>query len=145
MRRGDHGGPTTAATLRTGRRRACARDERELAVLAEVDALLNESRVYLAFRDGPETWVDVVAGHGADRERLDVAAPDWGRRGGGALRLAFAILGDVLGRAVHIDLARAFADEVLHAVAASGFAITAVDVRGWVLFHAAVEVPDRWT
>ena len=143
IRRGTHG-PT--ASLRTEQRRACAREERELAALAEVDALLAESRVYLAIRDGDgRTAVDVVSGHGADRAALAVSEPDWGARGDGTLRLAAALLADALHRPPDEALAHAFTDDVLRHVPHQGFALSAVDVRGWTLFHVAIELPERWS
>ncbi|HMJ33471.1 MAG TPA: DUF6166 domain-containing protein [Baekduia sp.] len=138
------GAQPPAATRRTSERRACATQELELAVLAEVDGLLSEARVYLAGRDADDAWIDVVAGHGGGPVRLAVDAPDWGRRGDGALRLAVALLHDVLGRPVELGLALAFADDVLRALPAAGFALSAVEVRGWVIFQAALEVPERW-
>ncbi|HEY4095326.1 MAG TPA: DUF6166 domain-containing protein [Baekduia sp.] len=132
------------ATQRTARRRACSREERELAALAQIDALLNESRVYVAVRYGARAAIDIVWGQGTHRAPLAVADPDWGTRNDGTLRLADAMLADALGLPVDEEMAQAFAAEVLRRVPDGGFAISAVDVRGWVVFHRAVQVPDGW-
>jgi hypothetical protein len=137
----------SATSQRTRGRTACGYEDRELAALAVVDALLTESRVYLAARDGDRLAIDVVSAHGAERAVLAVADPDWGATAtaDGMLRLAAAMLAHALSRtSVDDELARAFADDVLRRVPDGGFAISTVDVRGWVIFHRAVQVPDAW-
>lgn len=144
IRRGTDG-PT--GSLRTLQRRSCPPEVRELAALAEVDALLTESRIYLAVRGDDGIAIDVVCAQGARRAALAVDGPGWGVRapGDAILRLASALLADALDRPVEEPLAQAFADDVLARVPDEGFALSALEVRGWVIFHRAVQVPDRWS
>ncbi|QEC50505.1 hypothetical protein FSW04_24940 [Baekduia soli] len=117
------------------RRARCRRPARDRGAAARIASLLDESRVYLGVRATEGAGVTVVGPGPQDRAALDVPGALWGRPGPGADRLAAALIDDATGRAPDAATASAFAGEILGRLPPGGFALSAVEIRAWVVLH----------